>query len=248
MGYKSTFGAGLVAAGLYGLIGCTTLPTIVELPKQEQKKIETIDYFVQTFFTQEAREALKDSPLYVAKHELSKALYGKIPAGTYLNSNRFIDKIAYERAQDVEDILFHETIHYLTDAGLIDKGKFMEVYDKIKDAPLEIPPKRTNEEIAKIGKGKELSTDTIESIISDCSPQGFSEQRYFPIKKEVESIILEYDPKKSDLVSERIAYLAELWKMDGYEIPAEMEAVFCKMIIPHQKKGFIRGLVGQPLR
>ncbi|MBN2457864.1 hypothetical protein JXB31_01910 [Candidatus Woesearchaeota archaeon] len=201
----SRLGSGITVLGLCLMVGCTSLPRPVSLPIDEQRRIETIDHFVQTFFTQEARDSLKASALYVARHGPLEALGGNTPEGTYLNYNRHVDIVAYKRARDVEDIIFHESIHYLCDVGLIDRDRFKAAYNKI------------------------------------------NEPGYEQVKEELERIIKGYDPNKSDIVEEQIAYAAELWKLAGYDIPERMKQVFDRTIIRPQR-GFIRGLVGKRLR
>jgi hypothetical protein len=224
---------GLLFIGLDLVMGCTSLPKPISLSINEQRRLETIDHFVQTFFTQEARNYLKHSPLYVVKHGPSDALNGDVPSGTYFNFKRHVDKIAYERARNVEDIIFHESIHYLDDVGLIDRDKFMKAYNKMKDAPPKVPSQRINKEIFNMKKNEDLSLSSVYGIITEVTQEIYHEQDYYPIKKLVDIIVASYNPKQSDLVAERIAYTVGLWKLDGYEIPEELKEVFDGIIIKH---------------
>jgi len=127
--FLKVLGYGLAAGSLYGCVGMP-LP----LSPDENKKLRTIDSLLQKeFFTDEAQAALKNSPLVVTDLFPTLNLKGKSAGGIYFNNTRHINRSSFCRDYRIEDIIFHETIHFFDDNGYIDRQAFSQVYNSMSE-------------------------------------------------------------------------------------------------------------------
>ena len=174
--------------------------SVVQLSHDEQERLRVIDNFVITqFFTEDVQAVLKKSPLVVVDHYLNEAINGSIPGGTYSRNVRYLDRSEFCARRYVEDIVLHESIHYLDEKGLISDEKFLIAYERMPENN--------------------------------------------PLKVKVEDVLARYSLEHSLPTSERKAYAVEYSRMDGFDMPEELEAVFNNVLKP--SIGFmIRGFIG----
>ena len=240
-------GSGLIIAGMIYIAGCA--PTFNgRLNLIKVGTLNTMDRSIQeTFFTEEAIEALRNSPIYVA--DLGEAKKRKVVA-EYTDSNRIIEKSVYENSKRLEEIIFHESIHHLEEAGIISGDDFTEVYNQMLENIPEIPSSLIEQKINYMlellnlsGKSVE-DTELVDIVLHEIYSRMYN---YYPIKKTVEEIIKKHYRHSYFADSERIAHTAVLWKFRGFEIPEEMEIVFSRAI--KGKSGHhILGLTGLPIK
>jgi hypothetical protein len=228
--FLRAIGRGLMIAGVIYITGCA--PAFNgQLNLTKAAALDTMDRGIQeTFFTEEAMKALGNSPIYIA--DLGQAKKRNVVA-EYAGNNRIIEKSVYESSKRLEEIIFHESIHHLEEAGLISGDDFMVIYDKMPENPPDTPSSLIEQKINYMLEllslsGKSVAdTELVDMVLHEIYSRMY---KYYPIKKTVEKIIKKHYRHSYFADSERIAHTAVLWKFRGFDIPEEMKIVFSRAI------------------
>ena len=245
--FNAVVGKGLAALVSGALYVCAAVYESVSLPPDDQKRLELVDKLVESYFTEGAKAVLRKFPLGVYRHDPSVAIFGNTPSGSLANGRRYVNYNDFRLSRNVEDIVFHESMHCLEKAGLIDRVTFVEVYDKLLNAPPEIPLSSIESELnqrleqlrgSREGTAEDLNKAFVQVMRDVCRAPGF-----YVTKTEVERILKKYDPKHADMLGERIAHVATLWRLSFYDIPDDLQAVFHRVINLEK-----RGIPGRGVR